>query len=268
MSCSRNPSTSAGDVTNDGVNQYLYDGEGRVCAVKSDSNPSDITGYVYDAAGDRVGKGTITSFSCNLSSNGLAVTSGYVVGLNDEQLTETNGGTGWLHTHVFANGQLLATYSSTDTLFELSDWLGTRRADVGASSCETTWQSLPYGNDLTSSGNCSDSSELHFTGKERDAESGNDYFGARYYASSMGRWLSPDPSGLTFSDPTNPQSLNFYGYVMNNPTMFIDPWGLWLQLICNSGGNDYDTSNGDTTTVHGYQPIARSMMMALAITRA
>ena len=30
------------------------------------------------------------------------------------------------------------------------------------------------------------------TGKERDAESGNDYFGARYYASTMGRWLSPD----------------------------------------------------------------------------
>jgi len=32
----------------------------------------------------------------------------------------------------------------------------------------------------------------HFTGKERDSESGNDYFGARYYASSMGRFFSPD----------------------------------------------------------------------------
>jgi RHS repeat-associated protein len=32
-------------------------------------------------------------------------------------------------------------------------------------------------------------SACHFTGKERDAESGNDYFGARYYASTMGRWL-------------------------------------------------------------------------------
>jgi hypothetical protein len=34
------------------------------------------------------------------------------------------------------------------------------------------------------------------TGKERDTESGNDYFGARYYASSMGRWLSPDWSAI------------------------------------------------------------------------
>lgn len=195
---------AAGNVLNDGVNQYLYDGENRVCAVKSDSEPSDMTGYVYDAAGNRVGKGTITSFSCNLSSNGLVITSGYVVGLDGEQLTETNGGTGWLHTHVFANGKLLATYSDTDTLFELSDWLGTRRADVGASGCETTWQSLPYGNDLTFSGNCSDTSELHFTGKERDQESGNDYFIARYYASAMGRFLTPDDG--SDQDSANPQS--------------------------------------------------------------
>lgn len=42
-----------------------------------------------------------------------------------------------------------------------------------------------------------------FTGKERDAESGLDYFGARYYSSSMGRFSSPDPSGLYFADQTN-----------------------------------------------------------------
>jgi len=53
---------------------------------------------------------------------------------------------------------------------------------------------------------------LHFTGKERDTESGNGYFGARYYVSSMGRFLSPDPSGLTYADITNPQSFNLYSY--------------------------------------------------------
>jgi RHS repeat-associated protein len=45
------------------------------------------------------------------------------------------------------------------------------------------------------------------TGKERDAESGNDYFGARYYASSMGRFMSPDPSRLSIM-PNNPQTWN------------------------------------------------------------
>lgn len=52
-----------------------------------------------------------------------------------------------------------------------------------------------------------------YTGKERDTESGLDYFGARYMSSSMGRFMSPDPSGLYFADPSNPQSLNLYSYV-------------------------------------------------------
>ena len=64
------------------------------------------------------------------------------------------------------------------------------------------------------------------TGKERDTESGLDYFGARYYASSMGRFSSPDPSGLVFADPSNPQSLNLYSYSLNNPLKFVDPTGL------------------------------------------
>jgi RHS repeat-associated protein len=60
-----------------------------------------------------------------------------------------------------------------------------------------------------------------FTGKERDAESGLDYFGARYYSSSIGRWMSPDwadkPEAVPYSSLDNPQSLNLYGYVLNNP---------------------------------------------------
>jgi len=62
------------------------------------------------------------------------------------------------------------------------------------------------------------------TGKERDTESGNDYFGARYYASTMGRFLSPDD----FWKDTNladPQSLNKYAYSRNNPLRYVDPTG-------------------------------------------
>lgn len=69
------------------------------------------------------------------------------------------------------------------------------------------------------------------TGKERDAESGNDYFGARYFGSSMGRFLSPDPLGGSL---VNPQSLNRYAYAFNNPLRFTDPTGMYV-TNCASG---------------------------------
>jgi RHS repeat-associated protein len=73
------------------------------------------------------------------------------------------------------------------------------------------------------------------TGKERDSESGNDYFGARYYASSMGRFLSPDwdssPVAIPYADRTNPQSFNLYSYAGNNPLSRTDPDG-----HCTNGG--------------------------------
>lgn len=68
-----------------------------------------------------------------------------------------------------------------------------------------------------------------FTGKERDTESGNDYFGARYYASSMGRFMSPDydeaeddPEPVPYADLENPQTLNLYAYGRNNPLGGVD----------------------------------------------
>jgi RHS repeat-associated protein len=90
-----------------------------------------------------------------------------------------------------------------------------------------------------------------FTGKERDAESGLDYFGARYYASSMGRFSSPDPSGLYLADPTNPQSLNLYNYVLNNPLASIDPDGLECVWSDGSYDSNDDKDTGDNAGTNG-----------------
>jgi len=72
-------------------------------------------------------------------------------------------------------------------------------------------------------------SAYRYTGKERDTESGNDYFGARYYASTMGRFLSPDWSAkvepVPYAKLDNPQSLNLYAYVANNPLIRVDADG-------------------------------------------
>jgi len=68
-----------------------------------------------------------------------------------------------------------------------------------------------------------------FTDKERDAESQLDYFGARYYASNMGRFMSPDWSAqeepVPYAKLNDPQSLNLYSYVLNHPLVGIDPDG-------------------------------------------
>jgi len=61
-----------------------------------------------------------------------------------------------------------------------------------------------------------------FTGKERDAETGLDYFGARYFSGAQGRFTSPDPGPYKLEEP---QTFNRYAYVNNNPLKYIDPSG-------------------------------------------
>ena len=143
-----------------------------------------------------------------------------------------------LHTNFFPGGKLLATYDFTGAQglhYALADPLGTKRVQftINSSGLETTelnCLSLPFGNSLNNSftTDCvpvgtsgADATEHHFTGKERDAESGNDYFGARYYSSSMGRFMSPDWSAkedpVPYAKLDDPQTLNLYAYVTNNP---------------------------------------------------
>jgi RHS repeat-associated protein len=91
-----------------------------------------------------------------------------------------------------------------------------------------------------------------FTGKERDDHTGLDYFLARYYSGAQGRFLSPDefkggivdpftgqqisqPGPLPYADISNPQTLNKYAYVMNNPLRYTDPDG-HIALVGTWGG--------------------------------
>jgi RHS repeat-associated protein len=87
------------------------------------------------------------------------------------------------------------------------------------------------------------------TGKERDTESGNDYFSARYYASSMGRFMSPDfsddddgPVSIPFYNPSNPQSMNLYSYVRNSPTTHADSDGHDVN-VCDNNGQCHQMTN-------------------------
>lgn len=91
---------------------------------------------------------------------------------------------------------------------------------------------LPFGEELfgeagrnSSQWGPFDNVNQEFTGKERDAESGLDYFGARYYGSALGRMTSPDPRTGTMLHVINPQRWNMYAYGLNNPLSYVDPDG-------------------------------------------
>jgi RHS repeat-associated protein len=83
------------------------------------------------------------------------------------------------------------------------------------------------------------------TGKERDAETGLDYFGARYLSSAQGRFTSPDLP-LYAQRPGDPQSWNLYSYTRNNPLRYIDPDGrqdMPPQAECNGNQECIDSVN-------------------------
>jgi RHS repeat-associated protein len=77
---------------------------------------------------------------------------------------------------------------------------------------------------------------VQFGGKERDADTGFDYFTARYYDSPNGRFTSPDLITVNASRLLNPQRLNRYAYALNNPLKYFDPDGMDALLINYSDG--------------------------------
>jgi RHS repeat-associated protein len=207
---------AAGNLTYDGTHHYFYDGENRLIQVDGTQGTcsSATACYIYDAEGQRAGKtlGASTVY--------------YLYDLAGKQIAEVSSGGTWNRGEVYAGSRHLATYSGGSTgvtYFTTADWLGTERMRTGLTSIVETCTSLPFGDGLNCTG--SDVNPMHFTGKQRDPESGDDHFGARYYGSTTGRFMQTDPVTATPVHIINPQRWNMYAYGMNNPLSYIDPDG-------------------------------------------
>ncbi len=162
-------------------------------------------------------------------------------------------------TYVYdAGGQLALEYSSvpnTDagTEFLTADRLGSTRLVTGTSgNVVHRFDYLPFGGgsastegegnrDLVTGYSGSSLLTVRFTGKERDAETGLDYFEARYFSGAQGRFTSPDPEGAG-ATAYDPQSWNMYAYGRNNPLRYTDPTGM-NYTVCDTQNHCQDVSD-------------------------
>ncbi|MGO8787983.1 MAG: RHS repeat domain-containing protein [Terriglobia bacterium] len=227
-------------VSVNGQNQivgYCYDAAGNLLDANACPSGNPHT-YAYNAEGQMV-SAVAGAYTYTYDGDGQRVmkSSGkmYWYGPNGEVLTETDLSGNLTDDYVFLGGQRLARVDATGNVdYYFSDHLGSSRVVTNASGNVLDDSDFyPFGWErpvASSSGNT-----YKFTGKERDAETGNDNFGARYYGSSLGRFMTPDPAGMMAVDITSPQTLNRYAYVVNNPLSFTDPLGLDCVYLNDAG---------------------------------
>jgi len=171
--------------------------------------------YTYDGDGNRVRKS-----NGNLAANGTLywyMTPG-IVGESDLSGNLTDE-------YVFFDGERVARKSTNGVFYYFSDHLKTASVITDAAgNIKSESDFYPWGGELQFVNN--DSNHYKFTGKERDSETQLDYFGARYYSSGLGRFISsdwsPTPIPVPYADFHDPQSLNLYGYVRQTPTTRLD----------------------------------------------
>jgi RHS repeat-associated protein len=214
---------AAGNLTKSGTVAYTYDAENRLIATEGYS-------YIYDGDGNRVEKCTAgtTPGTCATNASGMF----YWLHKDGGTLNESDLGGNFTAAYDLIHGQIAARIDlpSNAIHYYFHDHLGTTSIvtdAVGTILNESDY--YPFGGEIAITS--TDSNRYKFTGKERDTESGLDNFGKRYDSSSLGRFMTTDPVVITTERLVNPQQLNLYAYVANNPLRFIDPTGEILQCV-------------------------------------
>jgi len=197
---------TSGNMLNDGAHAYAYNAESEIKSAAG-------VNYTYDGDGNRIEK-----------SSGKA----YWYGAGTEVLDESDLSGNITNEYVFFGGKRIAmrNVSSGTIYYYEDDMLGSARTMVQAGQTSPCYDGdfYPFGGERIVTNTCTQN--YKFEGKERDTETGNDDFGARYYTSRLGRWLSADwsavPAPVPYANLTNPQTLNLYAMVSDNPETFAD----------------------------------------------
>jgi RHS repeat-associated protein len=214
---------SSGNLLNDQLGHaFTYDAENRPYA-------GGGANYYYDGEGERVAK-----------SNGTL----YLFGTGSAPVMETDLSGNLIAEYIFANGSRMATRKSSGSVYYyFADQVGSAQVVTGAlGGVQQKIEYHPYGEETIITNSVTNN--YRFTGKEHDSETNDDYFGARYYGSSFGRFLTPDWAATPVPNPYavmgNPQTLNLYSYVENNPITGTDPDGHAGEGYTGNAGAWYD----------------------------
>ena len=171
--------------------------------------------YTYDGDGQRVKK----------SSGTL-----YWRGGNGSVVAETDTSGNSTNEYIFFGARIARRDSGGNVYYYFGNHLGSAAITNAAGTLCYDADFYPLGGELAFTNTCSQS--YKFAGMEQDPETGEYHTEFRQYASNLGRWLSPDPSGTAAVSLSNPQTWNMYAYATNNPTTLTDATGLDSNAEC------------------------------------
>jgi RHS repeat-associated protein len=218
----------------------------QIPTINTQTNKISAANHSYDAVGNLIqglgADGLVKTYTYDADNrlvtfNGTAATYSYD---GDGRRVKKVAGSATTVLVYDAHGQMVAEYSnqapptSGGTNYVTADHLGSTRLVTDSTGTVIARHDFaPFGEEISSviggrggviGYGVDEGLRQKFTGKERDSESGNDYFGARYYGANLGRFMTTDPLDAS-AHPANPQSWNRYEYAFNNPHKFVDVKG-------------------------------------------
>ncbi len=221
---------SSGNTTRDAADRkFTYDAENKQTKAETlSAGTNTVTGtigeYSYDGDGRRVKKyvpstGETTIFVYDAAGKQIAEYSTVVASANDAKVA-----------------------------YLTADHLGSPRINTDATGSVTARHDYhPFGEEIDGTGGRttglnygSDTVRKQFTGYERDGETGSDFAEARYYSAALGRFSSVDPVGVNLSRKIDPQRINAYVFVRDNPLKFVDTDGRDLTLAAGLKKSEQD----------------------------
>ena len=220
------------NIVTNAVDEYTWDYRNRLTGIVSkDSGGAVIktVGYAYDVDDQRVSK-TVTSanaeatpttpLSAGTTGTGSTTEKYYLDGNQIAFVTDGGGNQMFHYLYGLNVDQVMAQDSPAGMVWALADRLGSVETITDGEGVVVDKRTFDSFGRVLSESNPSVSFRYGYTGRDRDLESGLDYYRARYYDSQVGRFISVDPMGFGAGDT------NLYRYVGNNSTNATDPTGM------------------------------------------